>query len=168
MFKRTVVGALSVALVVGAFVGVSLGSGGGISDPTTISLTAVACGSDATHCKFFPLTSYSGHQSGQVGTFNVPILDQDGNVVGRNRAHCVFASAVGQQCTLIETIHEGTYTDDGTVILSGLFHPDKLAPGGYVDTFAVVGGTGEYQNVRGYATFGFDGTNYPLVLYLIP
>ena len=166
--KRAVVLGVAMMLAIGAFAGVSFGGGRGITQPTTISLVATTCGGDGAHCRFYPLTSFGGKQNGDVETFNVPIVDEDGVTVGRNRAYCVVAQSIGAQCTLTETIRAGAFTEAGTVMLSGLFHPNLYTPGGYVDTFAVLGGTGAYENVRGHATFGFDGTNFPLVLYLIP
>lgn len=150
-----------------AITGVAMAGGGGISAPQTIELRAVGCGAPETHCRFFTLRQ-NDKGTGAVETFNVPVLDKDGNVVGRNRAECIFAKYVGHQCTLTETLRTGPYTRPGTIVMSMLFHPDKLEPNGYVDTGAITGGSGAYENVRGQGTFGFDGTAYPIVLSVIP
>jgi hypothetical protein len=165
--KRVLLATGAGLLLTAVVAGVAFAGGGGISSSETIKLRAVPCGEAETHCRFFRLRE-NAEPTGAVETFNVPILDEDADVVGRNRAECIFAKSVGHQCTLTETLRAGEHTRPGTVVLSGLFHPDKLEPGGYVDTFAVIGGSGAYENVRGEATFGFNGTYYPINLYLIP
>jgi hypothetical protein len=166
-FRRIVVATIAGLVLTAVVAGIAVASGGGIDEPKTIELRAIGCGAPETHCRFFDLRQ-NEKATGAVETFNVPVIDEEGDVVGRNHAECIFGVSVGHQCTLTETLRAGEHTRPGTVVLSGLFHPDKLEPGGYVDTFAVVGGSGAYQNVRGQGTFGFDGTYYPINLYLIP
>jgi hypothetical protein len=131
----------------------------GSSTATEIDLTTVACGAPHTHCYFFAL---SGPGNGAIVRTNVPVLDEDGTVVGRHRSSCTLASHASGVCTTVISLHHGSYTDDGTVVFSGLF--DGTTPA----TFAIAGGTGAYTGVGGYVTFDYDGTNYPTTLYFTP
>ena len=130
-----------------------------ISQPTELDLTAVSCGAQHTHCWFFDL---SGKGHGAVVRTSVPLQDQDGNVVGRHRADCTIAAHASGVCTIVDTLHAGASTAEGTITLTGLY--DGVPPA----TFAVTGGTGAYEGVSGYEVFDFDGTNYPTTLFLTP
>lgn len=83
-----------------------------ISQPTELDLTSVACGAPHTHCWLFPP---SGKGDGTVVRTSVPILDQDGTVVGRHRADCTIASHASGVWTIVISPQDGPYTDEGTV-----------------------------------------------------
>lgn len=130
-----------------------------ISQPSEIDLTSVSCGAPHTHCWFFSL---SGKGKGTTIRTSVPVLDQDGTVVGRHRSSCEIAAHASGVCTVVIALHDGPYTDEGTITMTGLY--DGSTPA----TFAVTGGTGAYEGVSGHMDFDFDGTNYPTTLSLTP
>jgi hypothetical protein len=153
-------------LLTGVLAGVSFGRSSGIVDPVTIPVWATACGEADTHCKFFPIDTYGGKQGGDIETFNVPIADQDGTIVGRNKVACTHARAVAAICNGVEILHAGAHTEAGTVQFAGIW--TGPSPDDPPAVFAITGGTGAYDNVRGHLTFGNDGTRFPIVMYLIP
>ena len=145
--KRTIVITFAIVLAIGAIAPLAAWSaGGGIVDPATIELHLSGCATDdgdpTTGCHVYALRDETGNRSGSIAKFREPIEDADGNTVGKQFAECVSSKGAGEVCTLIEVLHDGPYTDPGTIVLTGLSN----------GTLAVTGGSGAYANVRGDAT----------------
>ena len=161
--RNGAVAVLAAALVVsGLFVGVSYGSGGGITDPQVIELTTVGCTTDdgdpATECSVYRLEDTEGQRSGSVVRFRVPVWDVDGTQVGRAFLECVTSTGAGSVCTNVLSLKEGPYTDLGTIVSTGTGLPPR----------AITGGSGAYLNVRGEMTGATVGGDFVLTLNLIP
>ena len=92
-----------------------------------------------------------------------PLLDVDGNQVGHMNISCTVADApqTNWVCTNVLTLKPGDHTERGTVVTTGI----GLGPGP-TDRFAVTGGTGAYENVRGFAIQDDEQNLY--TLHLIP
>jgi len=163
MMRRLSVGLIAAAMLMsGALVGVSYGGGGGITEPQTIELSVDVCGD---RCRFYPLRDSDGRQTGQVTLTKNPLVDADGNRAGTVNVSCTVSDGPGGPtdwvCTYIHTLKAGPYTEQGTVVTHGIY------TGNDGDVFAVTGGTGAYENVRGYATMNYGQTpelNYTLTL----
>ena len=162
MTRKLSIGVLAAALLLsGALVGVSFGGGGGITQPEVIELSLTICGRpnctgwETRHAEW-------GRGTGLVTAARDPLFDVDGTRVGRQSQRCVVADE--WFCTYVVTLKDGPYTDGGTVATTGIYGWDEGS------TLAVTGGTGAYENVRGYATLevprGPD--NDVLTLNLIP
>ena len=70
----------------------------------------------------------------------------NGESAGRMFAHCVVQFASEDQCELVYSI-----IDRGTIVATGMIPREQLHAGGSW-VLAVVGGTGEFENVRGSVT----------------
>src|SRR5262249_51612865 len=134
-----VTGGLVVSLLLsGLLVGVSQGATG----PATIRLTFgnVLAEHD------YSLRDDKGDRSGHIGFVKGRLSDFDGTAVGRHRSMCPSSANVGWWCTHTLVLHDGPYTDEGSITVTGLF-------GGFNgEAYAVVGGTGAYQGANGSAT----------------
>jgi hypothetical protein len=163
MVRKLSIWVLVAALLMsGALVGVSFGGGGGITQPEVIELSY-----RRQRAHFFPLRDGDGRQTGQVTLIKRRLLDVDRNGVGHMNISCTVAvqPAVNWICDSVLTLKAGPYTERGTVVTTGIY----ASPGdGRTDSdvFAVSGGTGAYENVRGYATQEEGPDRY--TLYLIP
>jgi hypothetical protein len=146
-------GALVVALLLsGLFVGVSHGS-------TDAAPVRLAYG-DLFAEHQYPLRDKGGRHSGTLEVFKGELLDEEGSRVGHHRCECVDARSVGWWCTHILTIHDGPYTREGSVVITGLFH------GFDGEQLAIVGGTGAYAAATGYAVASVDGDEFLNTLYV--
>jgi hypothetical protein len=160
MTRKLGVGVLAAALLMsGALVGVSFGGGGGITQPEVIELSLSICG--RPNCTGWELRHAEwGRGGGLITVARDPLFDADGTRVGSHRMQCVVGD---WQCNVVIELKAGPYTELGTVVTSGMFRWES-------STFAVTGGTGAYENVRGSATLedprGPD--NAVLTLNLIP
>lgn len=110
----------------------------------------------------FPLTDSEGKGSGQIDLFKEQLLDADGNEVGIYRLNCMNARAIGWFCSGVMSLRAGPYTDHGQVVITGMFR------GFNGESFAVIGGTGAYDNAGGHATLTIDGEDLVRTLYLEP
>jgi hypothetical protein len=170
--RKLSVGVLAAALLLsGAMVGVSYGGGGGITEPEVIELSLDVCGNNA--CRGFELRDIGFGRPGTalITLNNDALFDVDGSRVGRQSAQCTTSDGrsggTPWVCTYVVALKAGTYTEPGTVVLTGIYRfsdpPEELA---------VTGGTGAYDNVRGYATQELVGTGADrhevLTLSLIP
>ena len=126
--------------------------------PGELDLVAVSCGAPHTQCTFNNIGSPK-KSAGDVWVFRVPLLDARGTQVGWHEASCNPVSENRAVCAIIETLSDGTITEQG------VFLPNN---GTALGTFAVTGGTGAYEGVGGYSDFSFDGTNYPNTIHLVP
>ena len=158
---RRVAGATTTVLVIALIVmaGTAFAGSSAISQPTELDLTTASCGTPHAHCWVFSLP---GQGQGTIIRTSVPLLDQDGGVVGTHRAECTLASKASGVCTIVLTLHDGAFTDDGMITLTGVYAGVTPA------TFAVTGGSGAYEGVSGHMTFNFDGTSYPTTLFITP
>lgn len=150
----------TIAIAVGWLAGTSVAAGNGITEPTVIALSST--GATDTGSKAYILRDTDGRRSGNISVFREPLLDADANHVGNARVECVSARGVAWYCTTIATLHAGPFTQEGTIVYTGLFR------GFNGEELAVTGGTGAYQNVRGYATLTVQGGLFVQTLYLIP
>ena len=167
MARKLLIGGLvSAVLLVGTLVGISYGGGGGITQPEEIVLTHSICGKDA-RCEYFEFTPKSG-AFGQLIQGLVPLLDVDGNVVGKTHAQVVTVQGAGSIATVVETLKDGPHTSRGSVTLTGFVQRGGCYFGEQVCTFAVTGGTGAYINGRGHATLEAVGKKIRTTLSLIP
>src|SRR5262245_58821810 len=107
-------GLVAALLLSGLFVGVSQGATG----PATIRLTfgEVLAGHDYT------LRDDKGERSGHIGFVKGRLSDADGTEIGRHRSMCPSSDHVGWWCTHTLVLHDGLYTDDGSITVTGLFH----------------------------------------------
>jgi allene oxide cyclase-like protein len=99
-----------------------------------------------------------------------PLFDVEGTKVGQQSEQCTVSYGENKGgtpwvCTYVITLKAGPHTEQGTVVTTGIYDFDS-------STFAVTGGTGAYENVRGYATMELVGTGADrhevLTLNLIP
>lgn len=142
------------ALLALALGGVSFGSAKGGAQQ--IDLIAVHCGGAHTQCTFHDTGDPHG-DAADVWVFKVPLKDTSGSVVGTHEASCTPVSNVRAVCTVVETLGDGTITEQG------IFRPGSS---GLLGRFAITGGTGTYEGAGGYAEFSYDGHDYPDVLHL--
>jgi hypothetical protein len=165
--RKVGIGVLTAALLMsGALVGVSHGGSGGITEPTTIELSLDLCGRS---CRIFELQDPIHGRPGTawVTVSDDALLDVDGTRVGRQSYQCTTSGPAGRGpgtpwvCTYVVTLADGPYTDAGTVVTTGIYTFGT-------DTFAVTGGTGAYENIRGTATMEAVEGREVLTLNLIP
>jgi hypothetical protein len=154
--------ALAVALLMsGTLVGVSYGGGGGITQPTVIELSTPLCiRGSSPHCRGSSVRwDLWGRGAGIIAASQDPVFDIDDNRVGILKHRCV-----DWVCTDLLKLVDGQFTDRGTVVITGYFHP------GDPSTWAVTGGTGAYENVRGFARMVSERVKkrHSLTLTLIP
>lgn len=150
----------TIALAVGWLTGTSVAAGNGITGPAVIALSST--GAPEAGSRTYILRDTDGRRSGNLSVFREPLLDADANHVGNVRVECVTARGVAWYCTTIATLHAGPFTQEGTIVYTGLFR------GFNGEELAVTGGTGAYQNVRGYATLTVQNDLFVRTLYLIP
>ena len=146
MTRKLSVGVIAAALLLsGALVGVSFGGGGGITQPEVIELSYRK---EKIH--FYPLRD--PRQTGQVTLLKRWLFDVDRNKVGHMNISCTAAvhPTVNWVCINILTLKPGPHTERGTVVTTGIYNSPPDGPSS--DVFAVTGGTGAYENVRGVAT----------------
>ena len=157
--RKLSVGLIATALLLsGALVGVSYGGEGGITEPEVIELSTAVCGTPGW-CRHFPMVDWDGRQTGQVSIIRNPIYDADGKKVGTVNVWCSVGLGTDWVCTYVHTLKAGAYTAVGTIVTTGIY------TGNDGDVFAVTGGTGAYDNVRGHATMNYSGElNYTLNL----
>jgi hypothetical protein len=167
MLKKLIVGAIATALLLsGGLIGVSFAGAGGITEPEVIELSLDLCGNT---CRTFEQGDPVFGRPGQIWiTVNDDVLlDVDGNRVGRQSGQCTSSYSAGQgrgtpwHCSFIVTLNDGPHTDAGTIVSSGIYTFET-------DTFAVTGGTGAYENVRGTVTMDPVDGREVLTLNLIP
>ena len=164
MMRKLSVGLTTAALLVsGAMVGVSYGGAGGISEPEVIELSLDLC---SNRCRGFELQApIFGRGTAWIVASDDLLFDVDGTRVGRQSFQCTVPGP--WVCTYVITLKAGPHTEPGTVVTTGIYRfsdpPEELA---------VTGGTGAYENVRGYATMELVGTGADrhelLTLNLIP
>jgi hypothetical protein len=146
---------LAGALLVGTFAGMSYGGQGGIDEPEEITLLSQGGTFFGVHVE-----DSEGDDAG-IDFSRDRVSDVEGNRVGTIRTRCLNGGIVWA-CTWIVSLRSGAYTEDGTVVLDGLFN-------GFNDeSVAVTGGTGAYANVRGTATLTVIDDQFAWVLHLIP
>jgi hypothetical protein len=145
-------------LLTGALAGVSYGGANAIVNPTVIKLQAVPGGTE----RHYPLRDGQGHKSGSLDELRELVVDIDGDPVGAVFSQCFFARTVVWRCEVIAVLKDGPHTDKGTIHFSGIFR------GFTGERFAVTGGTGAYDNVRGSATLTVENNKFIRTLYLIP
>jgi hypothetical protein len=148
MTKKLSVGVLVAALLIsGTLVGVSFGGGGGITQPEVIELSY-----RGNKVHFYFLREDDGRQTGQVTLIKRRLLDADGNSVGHMNISCTVAwgPLTNWVCDSVLTLKAGPHTERGTVVTTGIYASPE--DGTNADVFAVTGGTGAYENVRGHAT----------------
>jgi hypothetical protein len=165
MTRKLSVGVLAASLLLsGALVGVSFGGGGGISQPEVIELSLDLCGDS---CRGFELRDVAFGRRGTawITMSSDQLFDVDDNRVGRQSYDCTSSEGRGEGtpwvCTFVLSLKDGAYTDRGTVTTTGIYRFD-------ISRFAVTGGTGAYENVRGYATMEDVGKREVLTLNLTP
>jgi hypothetical protein len=165
MTRKLSVGALVAALLLsGALVGVSFGGGGGITQPEVIELSLNLCGDS---CRGFELRDVAFGRRGTalITVSSDPLSDADGTRVGTYSYDCTTSDGRGGGtpwvCTAVVSLKDGAHTDRGTVTTTGIYRFDT-------SRFAVTGGTGAYENVRGYATMEVVDKHEVLTLNLIP
>jgi hypothetical protein len=173
MMRKLAVAVIATALLLsGGLVGVSFGGTGGITEPTVIELSLNLCGNS---CRGFELREVVFGRPGNawIVVSKDPLFDVEGTKVGQQSEQCTVSSGENDRggtpwvCTYIVTLKAGPSTEPGTVVLTGIYRfsdpPEELA---------VTGGTGTYENVRGYATMELVGTGADrhevLTLNLIP
>ena len=148
--------AVAIVMVLAA---TSLSAGSARTTPgAELDLVAVHCGPPHTQCTFNN-TGSPKSSAGDVWVFRVPLLDQSGVKVGTHEAACNPVNENRAVCSIVETLSDGTITEQGIF---------EFNSKGLLGTFAVTGGSGAYEGVGGYAEFGFDGTDYPNTIHLTP
>ena len=165
MKRQLIVGVIAAALLVsGGLVGVSYGQGGGITEPQVIELTLDVCGNS---CRIFELQDPVHGRSGNalITLSKDPLFDVDGNEIGFQSEHCTTSEGHGVGtpwvCTYVLKLKAGPHTEPGSVVTTGIY---TFGP----STFAVTGGTGAYENVRGSARMVVIEGSEVLTLSLIP
>ena len=105
----------------------------------------------------------SGPSEGDLFTFADQIVSP------RNRHHVI--GRIDGQCVLMipsqnrfECHDTQSLNGRGTVVTEGVF----ISESGHVNDFAVTGGTGEFRNARGHATFFAIRIGQDETLHLIP
>ena len=162
----SIVGLLVAGLLLfGSAVGVSFGGTSRISDPVDFELTSKGLDGPGAVFNQYPLRDTQGRRTGFVGTAKIPNYeDAEGNRVAEDRISCTDTDHVGVICTHVWSIDAGPYTERGTVTLSGIF---RSLDAGTVNHYAVTGGTGAYQNARGYVTEKV-GRDWVVTFHLLP
>jgi hypothetical protein len=174
MSRATVNGKIAIGALVGALlmssllVGVSYGQDpGAVAEPTVVELVWHTNGPRSS-VLFFLFDEGGGRCGvedlvcGQLTEKDMPLYDVDGNEIGRQLISCTATDKTGWQCQLITKIQDGPHTDKGQVIAIGTKHPSD------VHTLAVVGGTGAYEGVSGYARQVGQTNRVTYTLYLTP
>lgn len=165
--RKLSVGLVAAALLMsGAMVGVSFAGGEGIEQPEVIELSLDLCGDQ---CRGFELTDvvFGRRGTAWIVTSEDPVFDVDGAKVGHQSYDCTVSYGRNDKggtpwlCTFVITLESGPHTETGTVVTTGIYDFDG-------STFAVTGGTGAYENVRGYATMVLVDDREVLTLNLIP
>ena len=144
MTKKLSIGVIAVALLLsGAMVSVSFGGDrAAITQPEVVKLKF-----EDRQIEFLPLVDSEGKWGGQVTLIKRSLFDLDGNLVGIKRVECTAMAGPGWICTIVSSIKDGPNTDKGTVVATGVYNGQRPS-----STFAVIGGTGAYENVGGYAS----------------
>jgi hypothetical protein len=167
MTKKVAVAVIAAALLLsGGLVGVSFGGTAAITEPKVIELSLDLCGDS---CRGFELQDpvFGRRGTAWIVLSKDPLFDVDGNKVGQQSEQCTVSGGTPWVCTYVLALKAGPHTEPGTVVLTGIYRfsdpPEELA---------VTGGTGAYENVRGYATQEVVGTGADrhevLTLNLIP
>jgi hypothetical protein len=136
---------------------VAIGRTTAIEDPVVIDLTIGEGGKS----RGYVLDDTGGRPSGQLSVLREPAEDADGTHVGSVLTRC-FAWPAGWTCESIAKLKDGPYTDEGTVTFEGIFR------GFNGEHQAVTGGTGAYENARGYAELHVVDDEFVRTLHLIP
>jgi len=145
--------AIATCMLIGAgWLGTASARSSAITDPTVITLHDQ--GEARGH--FYPVKNEDGKKTGGLGMFQNGLLDDDGEVVGHVRDQCANAKGLDWICTMVITLEDGTIVTEGTF---GGFQGEELA---------VLGGTGAYDNVRGYLVLGSDADGGTRTLHLTP
>lgn len=170
MVRKLSVGLIAVVLLIsGGLVGVSFAGGGGITEPQSIELSLDVCGPS---CRGFELRDpiFGRRGTAWVVVSEDALFDVDGTKVGHQSGQCTVSYGRNEGgtpwvCTYVVTLRAGPHTELGTVVTTGIYDFDG-------STFAVAGGTGAYENVRGNATLEAVGEGADrhelLTLNLIP
>jgi hypothetical protein len=130
-----------------------------ITEPRTLHLVTPL---DQTQFTLIDLGD-TGDSPGDLLVFTGPVLNADKTkTVGRLDAHCTFTEIQDgadryEDCLLGYTLKGGRVTVQGTF--------DQTMT---VNHFAVTGGTGDYQNVRGQEKLALDQSDLDLTFSLIP
>jgi hypothetical protein len=148
-----VAGGLAASLLLsGLFVGVSQGATG----PATIRLTF----GDVLVDHEYRLRDHGGERSGNIAFVKGRLSDFDGTEIGRHRSMCPSSENVGWWCTHTLVLHDGPYTDEGSITVTGLFR------GFNGEAYAVVGGTGAYEGANGSAIATVEDDGFVLTVEL--
>jgi hypothetical protein len=159
MAKRLGIGVLAAALLVsGMLMGVSYAGSAGITEPHVIALHLGDGGSN----KNFPIKDEDGGKSGGLGVFREPLLDADGAQVGSLTSTFFLVRRVAWTDIATFTLKPGAHTEAGTIAIAGNFK------GFNGESMAVTGGTGAYENVRGFVTLTAEADGFTYTLNLIP
>jgi hypothetical protein len=158
MIRKLSIGAIAASLLLsGAMVGVSYGGGTAITEPEVIELEVAFC---EPLCRTYQFRDIDGELNGQMVSARERLFDVDGNRVGTLHATCVqsFGQRATQNlCTVVHTLKEGPHTQQGSIMAIGNLHFDGN------DVFAVTGGAGAYEGVRGSIVFDGDGYHVNLI-----
>ena len=96
--------------------------------------------------------------------FRSDLTDEADQVVGHSNTECVVNFAKRDTCTVTYDL-----APRGTIVAIGDVPVSELGPGG-TWTYAITGGTGEFENVRGSVAVevGGDGPDSAHSLHLLP
>jgi hypothetical protein len=166
MKRKLMVSVIAAALLVsGGLVGVSFAGGGGITEPQVIELSLDVCGDS---CRGFELRDpiFGPRGTAWIVVSKDSLFDVDGTRVGHQHEQCTVSYGRNEGgtpwlCTYVVTLRAGAHTEPGTVVATGIYDFDS-------STFAVTGGTGAYENVRGFAKMVLVEDREVLTLNLIP
>lgn len=147
----SVIGALVAGLLLfGSAVGISFGGTDRIDGPMVFDLESRGLKDPAVFNQYVLRNNTQGGGRGFVGTLSIPYAEEaGGDAVARDRASCTDTPDVGVLCSHVWTFEASGSIERGTVTLSGIF---RSLENDTVNRYAVTGGTGAYQNVRGYVT----------------
>jgi hypothetical protein len=112
-----------------------------------------------------PTTSCSTRPVCSITLSKDPLFDVDGNEVGFQTEHCTTSEGHGVGtpwvCTYVLKLKAGPHTQAGSVVTTGIYTFG-------LSTFAITGGTGAYENVRGSARMVVVDNREVVTLNLIP
>jgi hypothetical protein len=137
-------------------------AGSGISGPTELDFTLATCGAAHTKCTYVDTGSHD-RVAGDILADRSILFDANDHRAGTTEATCIAVTELRFRCGFTESLH------DGTIELSGVFLTNGVK-GDLSDlgTFAVTGGTGTYEGVGGYATFGLVNGVFTRTIFLVP
>ena len=95
--------------------------------PVELDLVAVHCGAAHTQCTFNN-TGSPNTSAGDVWVFRVPLLDQAGSRVGTHEASCNPMNENRALCVIVETLSDGTITEQGCSCPPARAHSSERSP----------------------------------------